>query len=417
MSRFTSLFLVAALLSACSPPEPVFNSPADVYDALSQVENARTVAFYSNQTEASQSEWEREVQMDWVRNHSMGDSSYSMAWTFEDSFMEDGNTSRNFGHLWANELITISKDSVLKTFPMDPDAQRNGNGIPNYYTSLTLPVMLYDTTWWAKQVTDSTAIVEWEHVLPSSKQSEQFILTSTEVQDSTDKDFHPETRSVKKWVFQAPHGLPVRHEQSWYRGDMAYGSDMIIEWNWQSVNDGAVELAISNWTAPQWAHQPEPSENEIAGGGDDNWYEEALAALPAIGTSAPGIEGVDLSGEPIALSDLIGDLVYVDFWYIGCGPCMRAMPHLAHMEKEFGPSGFHVLGVNHHQNVNTVKRYLDRRELEVPQAILDSLPEGYPVVAYPTWFLVGRDGSIIERNMGYGEDTAAFLDSLVSANL
>ena len=28
-----------------------------------------------------------------------------------------------------------------------------------------------------------------------------------------------------------------------------------------------------------------------------------------------------------------------------------------------------------------------------------------------------RDGSIIERNMGYGEDTAAFLDSLVSANL
>ena len=38
----------------------------------------------------------------------------------------------------------------------------------------------------------------------------------------------------------------------------------------------------------------------------------------------------------------------------------------------------------------------------MPQAILDSLPEGYPVVAYPTWFLVGRDGSIIERNMGYG---------------
>ena len=32
-------------------------------------------------------------------------------------------------------------------------------------------------------------------------------------------------------------------------------------------------------------------------------------------------------------------------------------------------------------------------------------------------FLVGRDGTVLARDMGYGDDTAAFLDSLVSANL
>jgi hypothetical protein len=96
---------------------------------------------------------------------------------------------------------------------------------------------------------------------------------------------------------------------------------------------------------------------------------------------------------------------------------MSALPHLAKMQKEFGPEGFTVMGVNHHQKAQTVKRYLDRRELDVPQMMLDSLPSGYPVVAYPTWCLVGRDGRIIDRNIGYSEDTGAFLDSLVGANL
>ena len=96
---------------------------------------------------------------------------------------------------------------------------------------------------------------------------------------------------------------------------------------------------------------------------------------------------------------------------------MRALPHLAGMQEEFGPEGFTVLGVNQHQNAKTVQRYLDRRELDVPQMLLDSLPETYPVVAYPTWFLLGRDGRIIDRDMGYSEDTGAFLDSLVQANL
>jgi len=55
--------------------------------------------------------------------------------------------------------------------------------------------------------------------------------------------------------------------------------------------------------------------------------------------------------------------------------------------------------------------------LEVPQMMLDSLPADYPIKAYPTWCLVGRDGRIIDRNIGYGPDTGAFLDSLVQVYL
>ncbi len=416
MTRLFTITAALLLLGACTPPEPVFTSELDVRDALAQIQNARFTARLSNHVEASDSHWGREVQIDWLRSHAVGDSAYDFAWRYADAFIQDGDTSRSWGHLWADRLSSISSDSLLKVSDWDASSSNNANGIPNYYAAMTLPAMLTDTSWWAAQVSDSTVRVTWEHVLPSADQSEQFILTKSSIQDTADVDYHPDTEDLQRWVFEAPNGLPVRYEQSWYRGDMAYGSDLAIHWEWELTNDGVVELAVADWVAPEWSREPEEAP-AVAGGGDGEWFEEAMAALPAVGAPAPAIEGVDLAGEVTSLSNLAGDLVYVDFWYIGCGPCMRALPHLAHMEEEFGPAGFHVLGVNHHQDVKTVKRYLDRRELDVQQAILDSLPDGYPVVAYPTWFLVGRDGSIIDRNMGYGEDTAAFLDSLVSANL
>ena len=413
-----SLFGASSLLifAACNPPEPVFTSELDVRDALVQVQNASFTARLSNDVDASDSHWEREVQMDWLRSHAVGESTYDLAWRYVDAFIQDGDTSRYWGHLWANRLTSISSDSLRRTNDWDAGSSNNANGIPNYYSSMTLPIMLTDTSWWAAQVSDSAVRVIWEHVLPNADQTEQFIMTKTSIADTTDADYHPESQEVQRWIFEAPIGLPVRYEQSWYLGDMAYGSDIAIDWEWELTNDSTVELVVADWVAPEWSQEPEKTP-AVAGGGDGDWFEEAMAALPTIGEAAPAIEGFDLAGVATSLGDLAGDLVYVDFWYIGCGPCMRALPHLAHMEEEFGPAGFHVLGVNHHQEAKTVKRYLDRRELDVPQVILDSLPEGYPVVAYPTWFLVDRDGSIIERNMGYGEETATFLDSLVNANL
>lgn len=412
------LFVTSVVLIACSQPEPVFTDEMSVRTALNEVTNARFTARMVNEVEASGSRWERVVNMDWQAQHVAGDSAYGMAWSFVDAFTDEGETSQNWGHLWQHTLTTIGSDSTLSRDAVDPAHHRNGTGIPNYYTSMTLPTMLHDSTWWAEQVSDSSVLVVWEHVLPTPNTPEQFIVTSTDIQNPEDEDFHPDTRATTQWVFEAPLGLPVRHASSWYRGDMAYGSDMTIEWTWEAVNDAGVEDAIAGWNVPEWAVEPEPAAPEVAGGGgDEDWYETTLASLPALNAAAPDLEGRWLSGGEGALSDLNGELVYLDFWYIGCGPCMRALPHLADMQERFGPQGFRVLGVNHHQDSATVKRYLDRRALEIPQLLLDSLPEAYPVQAYPTWFLVGRDGSVIARDMGYGEDTGAFLDSLVGANL
>ena len=412
------LLLAPLVLLACSQPEPVFTDSDDVRDAIMQIENAQFRVHMTVAVEADDSKWARDVDLQWVRSHATKDSTIGMAWNLEDAFIQDGDTNVWSSHLWGNELTSIGSDSTKSINPVDPRELRNGNGISNHYASLALPKALTDSTWWAGQVSDSSILVVWEHVLPTRSAPEQFVLTRSAIPDSTSDDFHPLSRTIKQWVFQAPTGLPVRFEQSWYEGDIMYGSEMTMEWTWEAVNQTAIAAAVANWKALDWAKEPEPIDPEVAGEGEsEDWFEEAMASLPAIGDEAPALAGLDLEGEPVSLEALNGQLVYVDFWYIGCGPCMSALPHLAGMQEEFGPEGFTVMGVNHHQKAQTVKRYLDRRELDVPQMMLDSLPTEYAVVAYPTWCLVGRDGRIIDRNIGYGPDSGAFLDSLVTANL
>ena len=126
-------------------------------DALAQVQNARFTAHLSNDVDASDSHWGREVRVNWLRSHAVGDSTYGIAWQYADAFIQEGDTSRYWGHLWANRITSISSDSLRKG--SDWDATSSNNGIPNYYASMTLPVMLTDTGWWAAQFSDSAVRV------------------------------------------------------------------------------------------------------------------------------------------------------------------------------------------------------------------------------------------------------------------
>lgn len=413
------LFLPAAsmsllLLTACNKPEPAFTDINSVQTAQDAVHNARFTATMDAVTEATGDRWERTVTVDWLAEQTWGDSTL-LAWDLADTYRDEEDTLRTWYHLWNGVQTRIGKDSVLNADTVSGRSS-NGNWIPNYYVSQCLPVMLTDTAWWSQQAEDSMLIMTTEHLLPDGNSPERFIVTLEEVQDTTAEDHHPETYSLETWEFRAPDGLPVHYRDHWFRGDMAYGRETTIAWKWDAVNDPAVESSLAEWSRPDWARDPEPKP-EVAGGGDEDWYEETMAALPQIGSGAPALSGALLDGSEAALDDYEGKVVYLDFWYIGCGPCMRAMPHLADMQEEFGPEGFTVLGVNHHQDAATVQRYLDYRKLEIPQLMIDSLPEGYPVRAYPTWFVIGRDGQVAHRDMGYGEGTDAVLDSVVRANL
>ncbi len=377
----TALVLLAlAVLAGCK--EERITDVATLRSALAEAHNLHGTARLTAVTEASGSEFTRLGTLDWH-----ADSLFTLVARDEDGFV-------SIHHLAGTEMTEINRDSVLTTREVDPA----GEAISNYYTGMLLPTMLQDTSWFTTFGGDSTLTVFVDDAL--------IRLEIHAVYDPEAADFHPDTRMTDAWEFDAVTGLPRTHAYSWFRGDMGYGTDIEVRFDWTQ------EPAVA-WAEPTWVQQPQPEEADA----NEDWYEATLAALPD--AEAPPLTGHALDGStPLALSDFAGQIIYLDFWYIGCGPCMQALPHLADLQTRHADRGFTVLGANSHQDAPTIQRYLNRRGLEVPQLVLDSLPSAdWPVRAYPTWFLIGRDGHILERGMGFGEGSEAALDSMVRVHL
>ena len=66
----------------------------------------------------------------------------------------------------------------------------------------------------------------------------------------------------------------------------------------------------------------------------------------AVGKPAPEIDGVDLDGKPMKLSDYRGKVVVVVFWGSWCGPCMAEVPHERELVERLKGKPFALLGVD-----------------------------------------------------------------------
>lgn len=97
------------------------------------------------------------------------------------------------------------------------------------------------------------------------------------------------------------------------------------------------------------------------------------------GKVAPEIEGTDVSGKRIKLSDQRGKVVMLVFWGSWCGPCMAEVPHERKLMATYTGRPFTVIGVNSG----------DSRE-KAAQTIKDNK------MTWPS-FLDGHDGPIVDR--------------------
>ncbi len=139
------------------------------------------------------------------------------------------------------------------------------------------------------------------------------------------------------------------------------------------------------------------------------------AALLARGGLKPGASAPELNlqteaGKTLALGDLRGKVVLVDFWASWCGPCQSAFPALDDMYRSLHERGLEVVAVNLDEKRADADRFLadHPHEMAVVFDPKGKSAEAFGVDGMPTSFVIGRDGRVRFVHVGY---TAKTLES------
>ena len=147
----------------------------------------------------------------------------------------------------------------------------------------------------------------------------------------------------------------------------------------------------------------------------------ALLAQPAdrqtLQSLVDRFESRDVNGRRVAVADMRGRVVLIDFWATWCAPCLAEIPNLREAQKRFGDR-FSVIGVSVDvQDRASFISWLRRQLITWPQ-IFDGRGWTSPTVApfelkgVPFNVLIGTDGRIIGVGVK-GKQLIATLEVLI----
>jgi thiol-disulfide isomerase/thioredoxin len=127
---------------------------------------------------------------------------------------------------------------------------------------------------------------------------------------------------------------------------------------------------------------------------------------------------VDAADE-LELSDYRGKVVVLDFWASWCVPCRRSFPWMNEMQHKYRDDGLVVIAVNLDNQAADALAFLQQypAEFVISYDHDRQLARKYAVVAMPSSFLLARDGSIIDRHLGFKTGNADEYEAAIVAAL
>ncbi len=132
-----------------------------------------------------------------------------------------------------------------------------------------------------------------------------------------------------------------------------------------------------------------------------------VASVQASGANGtPDFSWTDSSGTAVTFSEISrGKPVLLNFWATWCGPCVKEMPDLVELSKEYEAKGALVIGISLDKDsdvLNLVTEFAKDKQVTYP-LIVDNgeLEKAFGGIrAIPTTFYIDKNGKIVEKLIG-----------------
>lgn len=124
------------------------------------------------------------------------------------------------------------------------------------------------------------------------------------------------------------------------------------------------------------------------------------------------LQGLE-SGKTISSADYRGKLLVLDMGATWCAPCVKSIPHLQQLQKEFGEKGVSILnasfenGATQKENLDLLKKFVAQHEIEYDVALgTDALKASIPAFqTFPGLVFVDEQGFVRYVANGYHDYT------------
>ena len=91
----------------------------------------------------------------------------------------------------------------------------------------------------------------------------------------------------------------------------------------------------------------------------------------------------------------------LDFWYRGCGWCIRAMPQMKEIAAHFKDQPVTVFGMNTDSDQADAQLVIDKLKLNYPNLKAEGIPSKYSVQGFPTLLIIDQKGILRDIHTGY----------------
>lgn len=135
----------------------------------------------------------------------------------------------------------------------------------------------------------------------------------------------------------------------------------------------------------------------------------------ALGTIIPDFQTQDIEGRPVVRGDFGDKILVMNFWFLGCPPCLKEIPELNRLVERYHDSANVIFLAFGRDDAEAIRSRSDIEQFRyrlIPSA--RAIASAFGIKGYPTHIVADGDGVVRFFREGYGPGVVNGMDAVIS---